>query len=482
MKQSIIILFSAVLLGSCTKALEEQPQSIAAEVFYNTPAEVEAGLNSMYVPIRAGGTLGALYECQQEIYGEFLIGRGSHAPLNDYVGLDNTNITRVGDMWSAFYQSIRNANIVIQKAPLGKQLTDAEKSKYVAEARFMRALNYFYLVRNWAGVPLRTEANMDQIDLARSTQEETYKLITDDLEFAETNLLDNPRLSGAPSKFSAKTVLVDVYMNLKQYDKARDKALEIITANKYSLVNVTAPDDFEKLFGADITSSTEEIFYLKYARSPNGQGFPYPTYCHYPGSGFWPPGGFYTFYGDTQLLSVLRDWDRNDLRWKFNWYSQTFGLGNNTILLKKFSDKAAVTGGGNDFPMYRYADLLLFYAECVAQAGTAPTADAMEKLNMVHRRAYGKNPNVADPATDYKLADYATKDAFIALVVKERGYETVGEAKRWLDLKRLGIAKQVIQAVKGKTMTDKHLLWPIPTIEYSYNKAIDPVKDQNPGY
>ena len=101
---------------------------------------------------------------------------------------------------------------------------------------------------------------------------------------------------------------------------------------------------------------------------------------------------------------------------------------------------------------------------------------------MVHRRAYGKNPTAADATVDFKLADYAAKQPFINLVVKERGYENCAEAKRWLDLKRLGIAQQTILAVKGKTMTQRHLLWPIPTIEYNYNTAIDPVKDQNPGY
>lgn len=482
MKQSFLLIFTALLMASCSKVLEEKPKSIAAELFYNTPTEVEAGLNAIYTPVRGSGTMGALYQCQQEIYGDYLIGRGSHAPLNDYNGLDNTNITRVGDMWSAFYQGIRNANIVIQKAPAGKELTPAQLQRYLGEARYMRALYYFFLVRNWAGVPLRTETNMDTINLRRSTQEEVYSYILADLEYAEQNLGDAPRLIGTPSKWSVKAVLTDVYMNLHQYGKARDKALEVIQSGKFSLVNVTVAADFDKLFGPDIATSTEEIFYIKYARTPSGQGFAYPQYCHYPNSGYYPPGGFYTFYSDSQQNSFIKNWDKNDLRYSFNWYSQTFGLGPATILNKKFSDKGAVTAGGNDYPMYRYADILLFYAEAVAQADGAPSADAMEKLNMVHRRAYGKNPTAADATVDFKLADYAAKQPFINLVVKERGYENCAEAKRWLDLKRLGIAQQTILAVKGKTMTQRHLLWPIPTIEYNYNTAIDPVKDQNPGY
>lgn len=476
-----IIIFLFIVFTSCEKALVEEPQSIAAEVFYNTAKEVEAGVNAIYTPIRGSGTMGALYQIQHEIYADFLYGRGSHAPLNNYTGLDNTNITRIAEMWRSFYQSIRNANIVIARAKLGKDISPADVLKYESEAKFLRAFNYFHLVRNWAGVPIRTEANMDSLNAKRATVAEVYDLIVQDLLAAEAGLPDVARLVGAPSKWSAKTLLTDVYMNLSNYTEAKKKSLEVIQSNKYALVNVTVAADFDKIFGADVITTSEEIFYLKFSRTPSSQVNTYPQYMHYPGSGYYPPGGFYTFYSDTELNPVVKAWDKNDLRYSFNWYSQTFGLGPTTILNKKFSDKTTTTGGGNDFPLYRYADVLLYYAESEARVNNGPTADAMEKLNMVHRRAYGKNPATAS-TVDFQLADYPTLQSFIDLVVKERGYETVAEGKRWFDLKRLGIAKQVIQAAKGKTMENKHLLWPIPTIEYNYNKAINPATDQNPGY
>ena len=476
-----IIIFLFIVFTSCEKALVEEPQSIAAEVFYNTAKEVEAGVNAIYTPIRGSGTMGALYQIQHEIYADFLYGRGSHAPLNNYTGLDNTNITRIAEMWRSFYQSIRNANIVIARAKLGKDISPADVLKYESEAKFLRAFNYFHLVRNWAGVPIRTEANMDSLNAKRATVAEVYDLIVQDLLAAEAGLPDVARLVGAPSKWSAKTLLTDVYMNLSNYTEAKKKSLEVIQSNKYALVNVTVAADFDKIFGADVITTSEEIFYLKFSRTPSSQVNTYPQYMHYPGSGYYPPGGFYTFYSDTELNPVVKAWNKNDLRYSFNWYSQTFGLGPTTILNKKFSDKTTTTGGGNDFPLYRYADVLLYYAESEARVNNGPTADAMEKLNMVHRRAYGKNPATAS-TVDFQLADYPTLQSFIDLVVKERGYETVAEGKRWFDLKRLGIAKQVIQAAKGKTMENKHLLWPIPTIEYNYNKAINPATDQNPGY
>src|SRR4051794_18453827 len=96
-----IILFLG--LGSCKKTLEEHPKSIAAEAFYNTPAEVESGLDAIYSPLRDQNNLGAIYQTQLECYADYMYGRGSHAVLNNYQGLDNTNITRVGTIWQLFY-------------------------------------------------------------------------------------------------------------------------------------------------------------------------------------------------------------------------------------------------------------------------------------------------------------------------------------------------------------------------------------------
>jgi starch-binding outer membrane protein, SusD/RagB family len=482
MNKIFSIIITAFLLASCEKQLEEKPQSIAAELFYNTPAEVEAGLNAIYEPVRGSGSVGALYPIQLEIYTEYMYGRGSHAPLNTYTGLDNTNITRVGDMWSSFYRAIRNANIVIQKLPDAEEVNDAAKKRYAAEAKFMRALWYFHLVRNWAGVPIRTEENLDSISLKRSTRDEVYNFIVSDLQVAITDLPDVPRLIGAPSKWSAKTLLTDVYLNVAKYAEARKEALDVIQSNKYSLVPVATAADFEKIFGPDVNTTSEEVFYLKFSNKVAGQGFQYPAYEHYPNSGYYPPNGFYTLYSDSEKNAFVKAWDKNDLRYAFNWYNQTFGLGATTILGKKYSDPKATSAAGNDYTMYRYADLLLFYAEADARVSNAVTPDALEKLNMVHRRAYGKASSTPDPATDIKASDVPTLSAFIARVVQERAYENINEGKHWLDLKRLGIAKQTILAVKGITVADKHLLWPIPTNEYNYNTAINPATDQNPGY
>ena len=108
-------------------------------------------------------------------------------------------------------------------------------------------------------------------------------------------------------------------------------------------------------------------------------------------------------------------------------------------------------------------------------------ADAMEKVNMVHRRAYGYDPTTPSEV-DFNLSDYATQDKFLDLILQERMYEQFNEGKRWFDLLRLGIVKEQIMKIKGIEVQDKHLLFPIPQTEFNYNEALDPATDQNPGY
>ena len=481
MKKILFILPLLYLLTACEDVLKEEPKSLAAETFYNTASEVESAVNAIYGPLRNENSIGGLYAAQMEAYTDYGFGRGSYTVLSDFQGLNATNITRVGQIWDQLYLAIRNANLVIANAPNGSSISQADVTKYVAEAKFLRALTYFYLVRNWAGVPIRTEANMTEVTLKRSSAAEVYTLILSDLAEAETNLPDKPAQTGRPSKWAAKTLLADVYLNQSKWAEARDKAGEVIRSGKYALVDVAASEDFLKIFGADVITTPEEIFYFKYTRQ-NAQGLSLVMFAHHPGARLHGAGGFYAHYTDVASNPVIKAWDRADLRRDYNLYSYNIGLGANSLLFRKFRDPLAptATAAANDLPIYRYADLLLLYAEADARAAGAPTADALEKLNMVHRRAYGKPAGTAS-AVDFKLADYNAQ-TFLDLVVKERGFETMYEAKRWLDLKRVGKAKEIIKAVKAKDVADKHLLWPIPPSELNYNTALDATKDQNPGY
>jgi starch-binding outer membrane protein, SusD/RagB family len=481
MKKIIITLIIGLAFFSCKNALEEEPKSIAAETFYNTASEMETAIAAIYSPLRDGGAFGMNYISLIECFTDYQYGRGSWANNSLFQGLNTTNIGRSDGVWADTYTAIRNANIVIKNAPNGSQLTDDEKAQYLAEAKYLRAFSYFILVKNWAGVPIRTEDNMSDINVARSTSDEVYALIISDLEDAETNLPDAASVAGRATRWAAKTLLADVYFYKSDYSDAATKAAEVIASGKYSLVTVSTVDDYDKIFGVDIVSTTEEIFYMKYSHD-NGQS--YTMMLHKSGDGYCGGGGWYGIYTDSVSNKIIANWDQKDLRRKL-WYNWNIGLGSTSLLTLKFVDPDAPSSGGNanDIPVYRYGDVLLMSAEADARSTGTVSSDDMEKLNMVHRRAYGYNP-LAVSTIDFKLSDYSNLDDFVNLVIQERCYETVGEGKRWFDLKRLGSTKlkEIIKTNLAIDVADKHLLWPIPTAETNYNSAIDPDTDQNPGY
>jgi hypothetical protein len=228
-----------------------------------------------------------------------------------------------------------------------------------------------------------------------------------------------------------------------------------------------------------VVTTPEEIFYLKFSHDA-GQGNLWPWLTNHPGTKLHGGGGVYGHHSDGNNL-VYKNWDNSDLR-KGLWYIWNIGLGNTSLLNKKFIDPKANGGSGasNDQPWYRYSDVLLIYAEAASRVNNGPTAESVEALNQVHRRAYGKDPKVTS-SVDFKATDYDV-NSFLDLVIKERGYEFQYEGKRWLELKRTGKAAETILATKGKVIAPKAYLWPIAVTEFSYNKALDPIKDQNPGY
>ncbi|GAB2565184.1 RagB/SusD family nutrient uptake outer membrane protein [Spirosoma areae] len=478
-----ILLFVPLLaLLSCQKELIEAPKSLAAEQFYNTASEVEAATNAIYGALRFDNAMGSLYPIQQETYSELIYGRGSYGPLNDHTGLDNTNVTRVGQMWDQFYLTIRNANLVIQNAPTGKAISPADVARFVGEARFLRAFTYFHLVRNWGAVPLRTEKNMTEPNITRAPVDQVYQQIQDDLTFAEANLPDKAAQSGRPTKWSAKTLLADVYLQLAKYAEAATKTDEVIKSGKYSLLQVKSSEDFLGLYGADVVTTPEEVWYLKFSR-PSNQGWVMVMFAHHPGAKYHGAGGFFGHYYDPTTNKSIAAWDDKDLRKPYNLYNWDIGLGKTTYLNRKYRDPLATNQNqaANDYPVYRYADVLMMYAEAASRVANGPTAAAIDALNQVHRRAYGL-PSGTASSVDFKAADFTNQQAFMDVLIRERGWETMYEAKRWLELKRLGIAKQYIKAAEGKDVADKFLLWPIPVSELNYNTALDATKDQNPGY
>lgn len=473
---ALAALTSGVIFTSCDDRLEEQPKTVVAENYYQTVDEIETATNAIYSPLRSVRSEQVAVLSAHTDWG---YGRGSRAQYNDFNGLNATNANAAAQRWRQFYEGIRNANLVLFYSVANGLDSEEKVQELMGEAYFLRALTYFDLVRNWGGVPLRITENMEEVNVSRATEEQVYEQILADLELAEQQLPETAAIAGKPSVWAAKALLADVYLELENYALAAIKAQEIMNSTQFSLVKITSVEDLQwKLFGPDLVSSPEEVFSFKFTRQ-TGQGNGLPWIMNHPSTGLYNFGGAYAHYGDA-ANPFYGEWEEGDLR-KQLWQQVDFGLGSTTLVNGKYVEPNAVdnTGAGNDLPIYRYAEVLLIFAEAEARATMAISPEAAEAYNQVLRRAYGLDPTIASDRDI--VGSLLGLDEFYDLILQQKAYELQFEGKRWLDLKRTGRAQEFIGKNKGITIAEKHYLWPIPQDELNYNQAMDDT-DQNPGY
>lgn len=481
MRNHTVYILILLLLCSCENFLEETPVSFVSKAnFYQNESDAEAAITGAYSTI---GTdfFGVGYYLVVTLHADYINGRGSQAVYSAWdQPLPSNNLS---GGWSNFYAGINRANAVIGNVPAIESISESVKSRILAEAYFLRALIYFELVRGWGPVPLRIEESVDLTgkDMARSSENEIYKQIIEDALIAEKDLPESVgSMTGRPSKWAAKMLLAQVYLTLENWNEAAVKADEIIKSGYFSLVLVSKPNDFYKIFHSQTHS--EDIMSVHHSELKQSS---IPTYIHrgntYPYNS--KSGGYYAWLPITTGNSIIGErWDNNDLRKEFNLYSRYLNAKGDTVslpaefpvLFKKFitDDKGMTT---SSVPIFRYSEALLIYAEAACMAQETPPSLALERLNMIKRRAYGYDPTIISPI------DYSTgmsKKEFRDAVLNERCYEFILERRRWWDLKRTGKVIEA-QAVVGRSVNNARLLFPIPDNEMLNNELIG---ENNPGY
>jgi hypothetical protein len=455
-----VLALLAGLLPACTQVEEQIYSQNTPGVFFGSASDVEAALVAMYKPLAAccGGPGQA---------GTFVLNSASDEGNAQIFWGDFDRLTytpsgpgEVGDIWNVTYQSIARTNFVISNEAKISANSPATAEAAIAEAKFLRAFNYFQLVRMFGGVPLRTKQveRLDEANIPRSTEEEVYAQIIQDFTDAESGLPPtNP--AGKPTRWAAAAYLAKVYLTIKDYPKALAKANEVISSGAYSLVPVYAD-----VFDPDKKNHSEVIFAIQFVRE-DGLGMRLQPLVLGPddkfasgGSGGWGLSfveeGFYQKYNpaDDRINTAFAN-PAPDLK--------EYHTG-------KWKDPKGVSadGHGTDFILYRYADLVLIQAEAENEVN-GPTAAAYAGINQVRSRA--KLP---------ELAMGLSQDQFRDAVLFERHLELSWEQHRWFDLKRTGRLKEALTAV-GKNWDDRYLLFPIPQSEIDVSNGV--IK-QNPGY
>ncbi len=247
----------------------------------------------------------------------------------------------------------------------------------------------------------------------------------------------------------------------------------MITSGEYSL-----EAELSDVYDVNQETSSEDVFSIKFARI-EGLGSSLPVYIHNVNAGY-SSAGFRTILGNTN--SFLSTWDANDRRRNLNLYStpedSAFLTASEPILFKKYIDREAQGDHGNDFPVYRYPYALYVYAEAELRGNGSLSAQGLEYINMIRRRAYRKDINTPDPSVDF--ATGLSSEAYLNIIFDERGKEFLLEDKRWFDMLRYNRVEELLIA-SGFEYNPRVLLWPIPQEEIDNNEALTQA-DQNPGY
>ncbi|WP_428667420.1 RagB/SusD family nutrient uptake outer membrane protein [Runella sp.] len=472
------IYLTALVLGfsSCKDSfLNLAPISSAnTATFYKTSSDMLNALNGAYGSLQSAGQYGNYYvvsEIPSDDTTPVLSGSVTDQDEFDKFYLRTTNPFLLA-RWSDGYKGIYRTNAIVDR--IGAVTMDETlKKRIVGETKFLRALMYFNLVRVFGDVPLVLKETTDPAEgyeYSRAPVADVYTQIVKDLTDAESALPDKYTGAdiGRATKGAAKSLLGKVYLTRKQYAEAATKLKEVIDGAVYDLL-----PNYADVFKAANKNHKESIFDIQYKKGSIGEGNGLPNAYAPENSG----NSVVQFGGggnNRPTADFVNAYEKGDLRQAVSMatgYTNAQGVRVEYNHVRKYSDTPTVSGDSEDnFPVLRYADVLLMYAEALNETGK--TSDALPYLNRIRKRA-----GLADKGT------LSQAEMRLALE-QERRMELAFEGHRWFDLVRTGRATTVLnakaQAIGIKTnLTDNNLIFAIPQSQIDINPS--KIK-QNTGY
>lgn len=450
---------AAASLAACDSPLDTEPTaSIPDETALNTANNIRAAIRGSYDSFDTDNLYNRNATVYPDLYADNLQFTGTFT-TDQQVWLRAISSTNgsIGGYWGSAYVGINRVNNILAAIPGVTDFADGEAALVEGEARFIRALHYFNLVRAFGGVPLvlqPTRVVGEEQKIPRNTAAEVYAQIEADLT-AAVSLLPSNRPPAVADKEAANALLSRVYLEQGKY------AQTIAAANAVIGNTVGGPaltTRYRDIWSVENTA--ESLFELQYTvLDSNSQAFWYFPTSQGGRRGYAPTDPYFASFGtDTTRRNT------------------TIGGGAGA----RFGRKYFRIAGDDNIPVLRRAELYLNRAEANARLG-APVADVLADINVVRARAnQGAAPAAVPPLTQANV-DAVVLPAGIAntetnrllwLIAQERRAEFGLEGYRFWDLRRLGFA----QAVLG--IEAFRLLWPIPEGE----RDVNPQLDQNPGY
>ncbi len=511
----ILTIFLSGLFAGCSEDFLDisNENELDADIYFTKIGNLDLALNGVYSSLKT-----------YELYGADLLDKILECPVHtddqDWLGtaawnqLATNEVTAdnglVANTWRAYYRTVARANDFITNANIYKEsefIRPGEEAKVdvmLGQAHMIRAFAYFSIVRLWGEGPateptklaapliLKVASTREEMETERATVGAIYDQVIADLKMAESMLPDS--WDGADiarvDKYAAKGYLGKVYLYKEDWENAKTYLGQIVNG-PFDLV---APEDYDGLFHGETEFSTESIWELNFQtdltdntwdgglgtnialmRAPFGTGW----------SNVWPHDENIKRFGDDPRLRNSALEPGVD--------EVTFGDGT-TKLLEKFPTEDGGLGWSHkkyvpltysvystnrnyhaNFHLMRLADVYLMYAEALNASGG--DTEALEFVNKVRRRAYGKDHNTPDSEVDLAgLAGTELRDA----IREERFLELFGEGQRWFDVVRWGIAKEeadkYVRGRAGLIVFDepKDNYLPIPLNELEKNPNMTP--------
>ena len=518
--QIVTLIMLLPIMTSCHDELDTEPIStLAPENFFNDLEEAEIAVNGVY-------------DAMAEHYGQhflYMSDHGSHvatstlgnSKLNTFAwySFDSSNGFNK-DNWQTAYKAIYRANVVINRVGLIETDDNLLKNRIIAEAKFLRALTYFNLVRFYGDIPLVLEELLDfdtieNVNRARTASSSIYDAIIEDLKFAEENLYvasfgsygDTPSYDGGnlgrATIGAAKGLLAKVYLTRASFPErdaashqlAYNKAKEVIDNHTYYQLD----SDYFNLNSLEGKTSQEWMFQIQYRVEfeqnsrwgglhnprPQGSGGNKANDVGY--GRISPTFKFANSFedGDVRFGSIFKGKINEDGSLKYFpksvlWHSHKYRF--SIKPLSKFNTDMSA-------PVLRYADILLIYAEAANELGL--DGDAYDALDEILMRA--QNGGTVPALVDRSLVGDDLKE----FILWERARELCFEGHAKFDIVRAGEDKFMAEVQGQQETTDEsnpaktkvvkwsnnvqpyHLLYPIPAAEMAANPSIG---QNNPGY
>lgn len=476
------------VMTSCENLLDDQPQSeINSENFYQTEEDALAAVFACYEYLGGGAfndNFGGLY---YNFYWVIQALASDEGQNNDAV-VDKQRLSTftydpsnapLFQVWRDAYRVIAATNIAIENIP-EINMDETKRNALEGEARFIRGLVYFELVRMFGDLPLvlKTVTSVEEANKVERTPEaDVYQQIITDLQFATEHVVASheAEYAGRATKFSASTALAKVYLTLERYDDCIAELDKVIQSGKYGLWS-----DYADAFKIDNNNGKEVVFSINHSVTDL----------------FWESGQFNVRLLPAELNSTLNSWAwerptdnlynsfQTDDRRKGVTFITSYTKDGNTVgflpHIQKYWDRVKEPNASstyNDFQLFRYADVLLMYAEAINEK-EGPNATAYAAVNSIRERARYHSPSdIRNVLPDLSgLTQTQLRDS----ILTERKRELAFEGHRWFDLVRnTKLVEYVKLAKPDANVQEYHNHFPIPQRVLDVSTV---VVGQNDGY